>query len=50
MDDLTAFPWRTGRHVGRHMYAQLGESPSDDDAPIGTLDTGGTGGGGVRGA
>lgn len=38
-DDLAAFPWRTGRRVGRHLYAQAGPEPSDDDVPIGTLDT-----------
>jgi hypothetical protein len=39
---MTAFedlPWRVGRREGRHMYALIGEEPSDDDPPIGTLDT-----------
>lgn len=31
--------WRTGRRVGRTIYAQAGEHPSDDDLLIGTLDT-----------
>jgi hypothetical protein len=37
--DLTGLPWRQGRHVGRHLYAQLGPEPSDDDPVIGALDT-----------
>lgn len=36
---LTALPWRTGRRVGCHLYAQAGPEPSDDDPPIGTLFT-----------
>lgn len=32
-------PWRTGRKVGRTIYAQLGKSPSDDDPLIGLMDT-----------
>lgn len=39
MPDFTNTLWRTGRRVGRHMYAQLGPEPSDSDPPIGTLDT-----------
>jgi hypothetical protein len=39
MTDLTSLPWRQGRRVGRHLYAQLGPVPSDDDPVIGTLDT-----------
>ncbi len=31
--------WRTGRRVGRTMYAQAGLCPSDDDVLIGTMDT-----------
>lgn len=31
--------WRTGRKVGRTIYAQVGEEPSDDDALIGMVDT-----------
>ena len=37
--DLTKKVWRTGRKVGRTIYAQLGDKPSDDDLLIGTLDT-----------
>lgn len=37
---LTAeMPWRTGRHVGRTVYVQAGEDPSDTDMLIGMLDT-----------
>jgi hypothetical protein len=32
-------PWRTGRKVGRTIYAQVGELPSDDDQLIGLMDT-----------
>ena len=39
LTDLTALPWRQGRHQGRHLYAQLGPEPSDDDPLVGTLDT-----------
>lgn len=31
--------WRTGRKVGRTIYAQLGATPSDDDPLIGVMDT-----------
>jgi hypothetical protein len=31
--------WRVGRKVGRTIYAQLGDLPSDDDQLIGTMDT-----------
>lgn len=34
-----AFPWRTGRKVGRTIYAQQGTEPSDDDPLIGVMDT-----------
>jgi hypothetical protein len=33
--------WRTGRKVGRTIYAQLGDKPSDDDPLIGVFDTAG---------
>jgi hypothetical protein len=32
-------PWRTGRKVGRTIYAQVGAIPSDDDQLIGVMDT-----------
>jgi hypothetical protein len=31
--------WRTGRKLGRTIYAQLGPEPSDDDPLIGVMDT-----------
>lgn len=31
--------WRTGRSVGRTIYAQLGEEPSSDDLLIGVMDS-----------
>lgn len=31
--------WRTGRKVGRTIYAQQGPEPSDDDPLIGVMDT-----------
>lgn len=39
MADLSIFRWRTGRKVGRTIYAQPGPDPSDDDVLIGILDT-----------
>lgn len=30
---------RTGRREGRHLYVQLGPEPSDEDPPIGMVDT-----------
>ena len=29
--------WRTGRHVGIHIYEQRGASPDDLDRPLGTF-------------
>jgi len=37
--DLVALPWRTGRRVGRTIYAQPGAEPSDHDPLIGVMDT-----------
>ena len=31
--------WRTGRKVGRTIYARRGAAPSDDDPLIGVMDT-----------
>lgn len=31
--------WRTGRKVGRTIYAQLGPTPDDHDPLIGVMDT-----------
>lgn len=37
-ENLAALPWRTGRRVGRTLYAQIGPDPSDGDVLIGVLD------------
>lgn len=37
--DLLSLPWRTGRHVGRTVYAQSGPEASGDDLLIGVMDT-----------
>ena len=41
MPDETASPfwWRTGRKVGRTLYAQQGDTPHDSDPLIGVMDT-----------
>lgn len=39
-----AVHWRTGRHVGRTIYAMAGPEPSDDDTLIGVMDTPGLAG------
>lgn len=31
--------WRTGRKVGRTIYEQRGDEPSDEDELIGVMDT-----------
>lgn len=31
--------WRTGRKVGRTIYVQTGDEPSDDDQLVGMMDT-----------
>jgi len=31
--------WRTGRKVGRTIYSQVGDEPSDGDILIGVMDT-----------
>lgn len=35
----TAMPWRTGRKVGRTIYLQRDDEPSDDDSLIGVMDS-----------
>lgn len=32
-------PWRTGRKVGRTIYAIIGDEPADRDVLIGLMDT-----------
>lgn len=37
--DLASLPWRTGRHQGRAVYAQLGDAASRSDLLIGVMDS-----------
>ena len=37
--DLVRSLWRTGRRVGRTIYAQHGPEPADTDRLIGVMDT-----------
>jgi hypothetical protein len=37
--ELQVLPWRTGRKVGRTIYAVVGKEPSDRDILIGMMDT-----------
>lgn len=37
--DPHEMPWRTGRKVGRTIYAQHSDEPSDEDELIGMMDT-----------
>ena len=37
--DPISLPWRTGRHLGRTVYAILGPQASDDDPVLGMMDT-----------
>jgi hypothetical protein len=43
MMEITAqahdLPWRTGRKLGRTIYAQFGPEPDDDDLLVGVMDT-----------
>lgn len=42
MNDLTwarQWRWRTGRKLGRTIYAMVSPEPSDDDVLIGLMDT-----------
>lgn len=36
---LLALPWRTGRHLGRTVYAVVGDEPSDGDPFLGIFDS-----------
>jgi hypothetical protein len=36
---LLLLPWRTGRKIGRTLYAVTGPEASDDDVLIGMMDT-----------
>ena len=37
--DYTKIKWRTGRKVGRTIYAQVGDAPADNDPLIGVMDS-----------
>jgi hypothetical protein len=37
--DFTSVPWRTGRKLGRTVYARTGGYDQDEDPVIGMLDT-----------
>jgi hypothetical protein len=39
LTDPLTMPWRTGRKVGRTIYAQTSDEPSDHDTLIGVMDT-----------
>lgn len=36
---LDLLPWRTGRKVGRNLYAQVDDEPGVRDVDIGRMDT-----------
>lgn len=41
-EDAIATPdgrWRVGRHLGRTVYLQIGDQPSDQDLLLGMMDT-----------
>jgi hypothetical protein len=38
MTDTLTRPWRTGRKLGRTIYAVVGLEPSDEDLLIGMVD------------
>lgn len=37
--DVLLKKWRTGRKLGRTVYAQAGKEPADDDVFLGLMDT-----------
>jgi hypothetical protein len=39
LTDPLTMPWRTGQTVGRTIYAQIGDNPSDHDHLLGLMDT-----------
>lgn len=39
MPDVLACQWRTGRSLGRTVYAMAGEEPGDGDALLGLMDS-----------
>lgn len=40
MQGIWKLLWRVGRHRDRHIYAQLGHKPADDDPYLATFDSG----------
>lgn len=36
--DIVGMRWRTGRKIGKNVYAIVGNEPSDDDIDIGRFD------------
>lgn len=34
---MSGTTWRTGRKVGHHIYAQIGDQPADDDPWLGSF-------------
>lgn len=38
-DSANNYPWRVGRKLGRTIYAQEGDAPSDEDPLLGIMDT-----------
>lgn len=38
-ESWTLEPWRVGRKVGRTIYVQINDEPSEDDPLIGVMDT-----------
>ena len=39
MNESVTRKWRTGRKVGRTIYVQIGDEPSNNDVLIGVMDT-----------
>ena len=38
-DSANNYPWRVGRKLGRTVYAQEGDVPSDDDPLLGFMES-----------
>lgn len=38
-DSANNYPWRIGRKLGRTIYAQEGDEPSDDDVFLGLMES-----------
>ena len=37
---VNGYQWRVGRKLGRTIYAQVGDGPSDEDTFLGLMETG----------